>query len=301
MKSSQRIKTFFLASLTAFWSLTTMANPETSKIMVSEVGFATPESVEYYAAEDVYLVTNINGSPFDADDNGFISKLTPEGKVIELKWIDGANDDTELHAPKGMTVVNNKLFVTDITQIRVFELPSGKQLPSIDVKGSSFLNGITAGDNDSVYVTDTGMKPGFKSSGTDAIYKVWANGKVDTILKDPKMGRPNGILNDNGDIYVVFFSSAKMIKINDQGDITEMPKPYAARLDGLVKLKDGSLAMSSWESSSIDVYKDGEYETIAEFLNSPADMDVDTKRNRLLIPLFNEDKVLILPLIKETE
>ncbi len=296
MKSTQNIKTLMLASLTALWSATAIANPASSKIMVSDVGFATPESVEYYADQDVYLVTNINGSPFDADDNGFISKLSPDGKVIDLKWIDGANDKVELHAPKGMTIIGNKLYVADITQIQVFELPSGKQLSSIDVKGSSFLNGITPGEGDTVYVTDTGMKPGFEASGTDAIYKVSANGKVETILKDPDMGRPNGILYDNGDIYVVFFTSAKMIKMNDKSEITEMPEPYGARLDGLVKLKDGSLAMSSWESSSIDVYRNGEYETIAEFLNSPADMDVDTKRNRLLIPLFNEDKVLILPL-----
>ncbi|QBZ83038.1 periplasmic ATP/GTP-binding protein [Hydrogenovibrio crunogenus] len=296
MKPIQSFKSSLLVLLAAFWSVTAMANQESARIMVSDVGFATPESVEYDAAEDVYLVSNINGSPFEADDNGFISKLSPEGKVIDLKWIDGASDNVQLHAPKGMTIIGNKLFVADITQIRVFELPSGKQLPSINVQGSSFLNGITAGNGDYVYVSDTGMKPGFKSSGTDAIYKVWENGKVETILKDPNMGRPNGILNDNGDIYVVFFSTAKMIKMDEKGHITEMPKPFGARLDGLVKLPDGSLAMSSWESSSIDVYKNGEYETIAEFLNSPADMGVDTKRNRLLIPLFNEDKVLILPL-----
>ena len=34
------------------------------QITVENVGLATPESVEYYAAKDVYLVTNINGSPF---------------------------------------------------------------------------------------------------------------------------------------------------------------------------------------------------------------------------------------------
>lgn len=294
MKFFQPIKTSLCVLLAASWSVSAMAAD--AQIMVSDVGFATPESVEYYAAEDLYLVSNINGSPFDADDNGFISKLSPDGKVIDLKWIDGASDKVQLHAPKGLTIIGNKLFVADITQVQVFELPSGKQLSTIDVKGSSFLNGIDAGDGNHVYVTDTGMKPGFESSGTDAIFKVWDDGKVETILKDPKMGQPNGIIYDNGDLYVVFFSSARFIKIDSQGEITEMPQPFGGRLDGLVKLKDGGLAMSSWESSSIEVYKDGEYETIAEFLNSPADMDVDTKRNRLLIPLFNEDKVLILPL-----
>lgn len=296
MKSFQSFKKTLLALIAASCSMTAIANEDKSQIIVSDVGFSTPESVEYYADKDLYLVNNINGSPFAEDDNGFISKLSPEGNVIDLKWIDGANENIALDAPKGMTIIGNKLFVADITQIRVFELPSGKQLPSIKVQGSSFLNGVTAGNGDFIYVTDTGMKPGFASSGTDAVYKIWADGKVETILKDAKMGRPNGILNDNGEIYVVFFSSAKMLKIDDKGNITEMPEPLAARLDGLVKLNNGGIAMSSWESSSIDVFKDGEYETIAEYLNSPADMDVDTKRNRLLIPLFNENKVIILPL-----
>ena len=296
MKPIQSIrKSFFILMATAC-SMSAFASSDKAQIIVSEVGFSTPESVEYYADKDIYLVNNINGSPFAEDDNGFISKLSPDGKIIDLKWIDGANEAVTLHAPKGMTIIGNKLFVADITQIRVFELPSGKQLPSIIVEGSSFLNGVTAGNGDYIYVTDTGMKPGFASSGTDAIYKIWTNGKVETILKDAKMGRPNGILNDNGEVYVVFFSSAKMIKIDDKGNITAMPEPLAARLDGLVKLNDGSIAMSSWESSSIDVFRDGEYETIVEYLNSPADMDVDTKRNRLLIPLFNENKVIILTL-----
>ena len=290
------IKKSFLVLIVASFSMNAFGNQDKDQLIVSDVGFLTPESVQYYEDQDIYLVTNINGSPFAEEDNGFISKLSPDGKVIDLKWIDGANKDITLHAPKGMTIIGNKLFVADITQIQVFELPSGKQLPSIDVKGSSFLNGVTAGNGDFIYVTDTGMKPGFGSSGTDAIYKIWANGKVETILKDPEMGRPNGILNDNGDIYVVFFSSAKMIKIDDAGNITTMPEPFAARLDGLVKLNDGSIAMSSWESSSIDVFKDGEYDTLLEHLNSPADMGVDTKRNRLLIPLFNQNKVIILSL-----
>ena len=299
MQPIQSIKRTLLALMAVSFSVCSMsaiASTDKEKILVSDVGFATPESVEYYAAEDLYLVSNINGSPFEADGNGFISKLSPDGKVIDLKWIDGTRDDVLLHAPKGMTIIDNKLFIADITQVHVFELPSGKQLSSIDVKGSSFLNGIAAGDGDFVYVTDTGMKPGFESSGTDAIYKVWTNGKVEIILQDPNMGGPNGIINDNGDLYVVFFSDAKMIKIDAQGEVTEMPEPLGGKLDGLVMLEDGSIVMSSWEGSSIDIYKEGEYDTIAEFLNSPADMDVDTKRNRLLIPLLNEDKVLILPL-----
>src|SRR5690349_877932 len=53
-------------------------------------GFSTPESVFHDTEADIYYVTNINGGPGDKDDNGFISKLSPDGTIAELKWIDGA-------------------------------------------------------------------------------------------------------------------------------------------------------------------------------------------------------------------
>src|SRR5262245_10177215 len=66
------------------------------KSRVEIPGFQTPESVLYDADNDVYLVSNINGKPLDADDNGFISKVSPDGKITELKWIDGAKDNVKL-------------------------------------------------------------------------------------------------------------------------------------------------------------------------------------------------------------
>ncbi|MGH2396883.1 MAG: hypothetical protein ACRDFW_07825 [bacterium] len=57
-------------------------------------GFQTPESVLYDSRADVYLVSNINGpavprNVFAVDGNGFVSRVSPSGKVLGLKWIDG--------------------------------------------------------------------------------------------------------------------------------------------------------------------------------------------------------------------
>src|SRR5687767_8731714 len=60
-------------------------------------GFATPESVLYDQAGDVYLVSNINGQPLDKDDNGFISRIAPDGSAT-IKWIDGAAENVALNA-----------------------------------------------------------------------------------------------------------------------------------------------------------------------------------------------------------
>lgn len=265
------------------------------RIELSDVGFATPESVEYYAAEDVYLVTNINGSPFDADDNGFISKVNPDGTVVDLKWIDGARKDVTLNAPKGAAIVGNKLYVADRNQVHVFALPSGKQLSSITLKESMFLNGITPGKGDSVYVTDSGLAEGFKPSGTDAIYQVWGNGKYTAIIKDKNMDRPNGIYTQGDDLIVVAFGSSALYRVNAAGQRFNNQKAPNGGLDGLLRLDDGRLIISSWGASSVYALgNDGKFQVVADKLDAPADMGFDTKRKRVLVPLFKQNKLVML-------
>ncbi len=270
------------------------------RIVVENVGFATPESVEYYAAEDVYLVTNINGSPLEADGNGFISRVSPEGKVLDLKWIDGARSGTRLNAPKGAAIKGNILYVADLDEVHLFNLPSGKQKSTVKIDGSTFLNGITPGNGQFAFVTDSGLKSGeggFVPSGSDAVYRVSASGKYKTIVKDSDMGRPNGIINDNDDFIIVTFGSSEVYQLDRKGRRHSLPAPPAGALDGLLAMSDGSYLISSWGGSAIyRLSKNGDYKTVAESLDAPADLGYDTKRNRVLVPLFKQNKVVILPL-----
>jgi hypothetical protein len=270
------------------------------RIVVENVGFATPESVEYYAAEDVYLVTNINGSPFAVDDNGFISKISPDGKVLDLKWIDGANSDTRLNGPKGAAISGNILYVADHDEVHLFELPSGKQKTSVKIPGSTFLNGITPGSGGSVFTTDMGATSdngNFVSSGTDAVYRVFPDGRYEVIAKDKDMGWPNGIVVNGKHLTIVTFQSNEVYRLHKNGRRYMLPAPPTGSLDGLVAMDDGSLIMSSWVGSAIyRLSEDGSYSTVADSLESPSDIGYDKKRNRLLVPLFLKDKVVILPL-----
>jgi len=270
------------------------------RITVENVGFATPESVEYYAAEDVYLVTNINGSPLEADGNGFISKISPDGKVIDLKWIDGTASGTNLNAPKGAAINRGILYVADLDEVHLFELPSGKQKASVKIKGSTFLNGITPGDDNSVYVTDSGLKGGeggFVPSGTDAVYQVTAAGKYRAIVKDKDMGRPNGIISHDNGLVIVTFGSGEVYRMDKKGNRSSLPAPPNGALDGLLRIDDGSFLISSWGGSAIyRLAKDGAYSTVADGLDAPADLGFDSKRERVLVPLFKQNKVAILPL-----
>src|SRR5688572_13044991 len=49
----------------------------------------TCESVIYDKERDVLYVANINGAPDGKDGNGFISKVSLDGKITEAQWVKG--------------------------------------------------------------------------------------------------------------------------------------------------------------------------------------------------------------------
>ena len=269
------------------------------RLTIKSAGFSTPESVEYYAEKDVYLVGNINGSALDRDDNGFISMVAPDGRVIDLKWIDGGDTAIQLNAPKGLAINGDILYVADLDQVHFFRLPGGEQIRSVRIRNSSFLNGITPNPVGGVFVTDSGLEAGeggMVSSGTDAVYEVTASGKYRALLKDPKLGKPNGIVHSNGITTIVTMDTGEIASFTAGGKVSRLPRPASAGLDGLLLMDDGSYIISSWKSQSIyRLDTNGRYQVLADDLEAPADLGFDSKRNLILVPLFKKNEMVALP------
>jgi hypothetical protein len=267
-------------------------------VVLKDVGFKTPESVFYDAEQDLYLVSNINGKPLDVDGNGFISKVSPEGKVVELMWIDGSKKASSMNAPKGLAAVGNVLYVADINFVRMFDRKTGAAKGKIAIPGATFLNDISAAPDGTLYVTDSGLKMGkdiLEGNGTDAIYKIVKGTRVEKVIADKEFGKPNGILaDDKGGVWTVTFGSGELIHIDNTGKKEPGQKMPAGTLDGIVKLGDGTMLVSSWAASAIfRGTPGGTFETIIHDVKSPADIGYDTKRNVVLVPLFQADSVVL--------
>jgi len=266
-------------------------------IVVSGVGFATPESVLHDAEQDVYFVSNINGSPLDADDNGFISVVSAAGDTLALKWIDGASPSVVLNAPKGMAVAGPYLFVADITALRRFDRRSGQALGEIPVPGATFLNDVVAAEDGTIYFTDSGLKAGaggLEPSGTDAVYRINPDGVMDTLAMGRDLGNPNGVAASGDSVWVVS-GSGEMYRIVNGKKAGTRKLPNGS-LDGLVVF-GGEAFMSSWDAKGIYRGKiDGPSRLMLGNLEAPADIGHDLWRNRLLIPLFNANELRIVPL-----
>ncbi|MDF1562884.1 MAG: SMP-30/gluconolactonase/LRE family protein [Deltaproteobacteria bacterium] len=263
------------------------------------VGFATPESVLHDDAADLYLVSNINGSPLGVDDNGFISRVTPEGKVKELKWIDGAREDVTLNAPKGMAISEGLLYVTDIDHVRRFDLKTGDPRGAFQIVGATFLNDLTVGPDGALYVSDMGMMigpEGFGPSGTDAIHRIEGPDRHAPLVKSTELNRPNGLCWESETLRVVTFGAKELYAI-EEGKKTRVLELPAGRLDGIVATPEGQLLISSWEARTIFAGPAaGPFVPLLEDLQSPADLGYDARRARVLVPLFELDALLIAPL-----
>jgi sugar lactone lactonase YvrE len=254
---------------------------------VADVGFSTPESVLYDDRADMYLVSNINGEPLGKDGNGFISRLRPNGEIEQLRWIDGERDGVTLHAPKGMAFRGDTLFVADIDTVRAFHRSTGAPLGAMGVPNASFLNDVAVGP-DGVYVTDTGLDASFSPTGTDAIHRFGADGTALALATGSQLANPNGIIVHDGDILMVGFGGNAIMRVPADGSppsqVATLP---AGQLDGMIRLDDGSLLVSSWEGRAVyRVSADGAISTVAEDVEAPADLGWDSRRHRLLIPLF---------------
>jgi len=266
-------------------------------ITVTE-GLATPESVLHDPASDLYLVSNINGKPLEADDNGYIARVSPDGKLVDARWIDGDKNDVTLNAPKGMALISTTLWVADIDTVRMFDATTGAPAGDVKIDGAAFLNDVMADGAGGIFVSDTGVDASFKTTGADAIYRVGADKQVSPFIKATDLGGPNGLAaGANGDVWVATFGSGDVYAVTANGKNVPGTKPPKGQLDGLVALPGGDVLVSSWEGQAIfRGTAAGVWTTVAEGLEAPADFAVDAKRNVLVIPHFLKSTLTILPL-----
>ena len=260
----------------------------------------TPESVLYDSGRDMYMVANIGGkSPTEVDDNGYLTVVNPDGSNeranANWQWINGSANDIKLDAPKGMAISGETLYVADITVVRRFEAKAGKQKDDIKIDGATFLNDVSPDGDGGVFVTDSGIGPDFKPNGGDAVYHIAKDGKVTARIKAKDLGNPNGVWHDGkGTLWVVTFGSGEIYSVDAKGKKSKPEKLPKGQLDGIVGMEGGEFLVSSWEGKCVYRGKPGgEWKEIVSGIESPADIDYDPKRKRLLIPGFTTNKLHI--------
>ncbi|MEE2636395.1 MAG: SMP-30/gluconolactonase/LRE family protein [Acidobacteriota bacterium] len=287
-----------IAAGLAFAIVLTPASSALAQAVITVDGMSTPESALHDPEADVYLVSNINGAPGDKDDNGFITRVSPDGDILDLKWIDGADDDVTLHGPKGSAVHGNRFYVADIDVVRVFDRSSGAPVATWEVSNAGFLNDVAVGADGTVYVTDTGITitaQGFQPTGTAAIYRFDTNGNAEAIARGDALSLPNGVIEAPQGLVMVPVGSNAVMTVAADGTLSTLVELPQGQLDGVVVAADGSLVVSSFGANVIyQVTPSGD--VIELISDTPAaDIGIDVGRSRVLIPQLDTNRLLIVP------
>jgi sugar lactone lactonase YvrE len=272
-------------------------SPGATKVL-TVVGFATPESVLHDSAQDIYFVSSINGSPTAKDNNGFISRVRPDGAVENLKFVEGGRAGVTLHAPKGLAILGDTLWVADIDVVRAFNARTGAPVDSVKLDSAVFLNDIAIAPTGAIYITDTGIRfddvGNVLHPGPDRIFRVGPDRKVTVAARGDTLGRPNGITVDPvGKRFIVVSFGGKSVMAWKPGD--RAPSVIAKGAGGFdgVEVVGARILVSSWADSTVSSYETGQEVKVITGVPSPADIGYDAKRKRVLIPIFTGNRVEI--------
>ncbi|WP_457155196.1 SMP-30/gluconolactonase/LRE family protein [Mesorhizobium sp. P5_C1] len=255
-------------------------------------GLEQPESALFDAANNRIIVSNIVGNPGDADGNGYLSVLSSDGKTVTQHWTDG------MDAPKGMAISGGKLYVADITKVRVVDLASGKLVSSITVPNAVFLNDMTSDQSGKVYVTDM---------LADAIYRI-DGGRPDLFVRDAMLASPNGVIADGNRLIVASwgkgikpdFSTAEpggllSVDLANKAVSPLLGAQKFADLDGVIAIGDTIYATAYMTGTLYRYRAGGTPEVVAHFKPGSADIGTDGK-STIFVPLMNEGEVAALTL-----
>ena len=257
-------------------------------LVTSVNGLSGPESVRYDPELDLFFVSNFNGEAA-GDANGFVSKVSAEGEILELRFMEGS-ERWPLHGGRGMYIDSRGLWLVDAGGVHLFDRNSGDQLDFVDFSEfePGFPNDIVVTADGSLYVTDTGKS---------RVYRV-SSGAVSLAVETTMA--PNGITINpaNGQLLMVPWTGPLEIVAWDieTNSLTSIGKlDGGGNYDG-VEVWKGSIITTSQEDTSLHIMVDGVDRRAIELPGNPADIGIDTKRNRVAVPYVGLNRVDIISL-----
>jgi len=240
---------------------------ELKELWATDTLLKSPESVLYDELREVLYVANINGVSNAKDGNGFISRLSTEGDIIELEWVKGLN------GPKGMGVFGNLLYVADITDLVIIDIEEGKVIQTVPVDSAVFLNDIAIDAAGKVYFTDS--RRGKILTYSDSTVSEWLTG----------LANPNGLYAEESRIL---FLTSSLNSVDTESNQITLLTDSIGHGDGLAFTGiSGFYLTSDWTGEVFLIYPDYSKKSLLQTR--------DQKKNTADIYFIPEDKLLLVP------
>ncbi len=220
--------------------------PEIAQVWRAQ-GLCNPEGVAA-APDGAIFISNVCGDGEARDGNGFISRLSTSGEILDLKFIEGVD------APKGMALHDGNLYVADIDIVRIFDATTGEALDGAAIEGARFLNDVTVWQDD-VFVSDSGTARIWRFTGTSI--DLWREGE--------ELRGVNGLTGAGDRMFVSTMTSGSLFEATASGG-WRMIATGMEDADGIgvIEGKRGGFLVSSWPGKIHHVGEKGVVTTVID-------------------------------------
>ncbi len=276
--------------LTLVFSSVSAAEPKLEVEWTISEGLKAPESAYFDATTRLLFLSQIGeGGGKARDGDGWISKLSVDGKMISNKWVTGLN------APKGLRSHGNTLYVSDIDRIVAIDIDKGVISQTIDVPNAVFLNDLATGPDGTVYVSDM---------AESRIYQ-YQSGKLSVFAEGPELENPNGLLVHDGHLVIGGWGTGfnkedfstqalgrlKMIDLKSK-EITVLTPNPTAHLDGIEFDGKGGYIVTDWRNGKLfRISKKGRVRLLMNFPQGSADHAYLADKKLIILPEMMEGKL----------
>lgn len=247
-------------------------------------GLEAPESVYFDEARDTLYVSNINGEPTAKDGNGYISRVSPDGQMLEAKWVTG------LDAPKGLVSDGITLYVSDIDRLVAIDIEASKISGTWPAEGAIFLNDTALDTAGRVYVSDMIAEK----------IHVLADGDLSVLAEGDALQHPNGLTMRDEKLLVAPWgldlqqdfttkTGGHLITVDvETGSIEPLGSgDPVGNLDGLEPDGNGNWIVSDWIAGAIyRIDNDGNKKILIDLDMGSADLEYIPDQSLLIVPMM---------------
>ena len=236
--------------------------------------FSSPESVEFDAPRNRYIVASTNGG-------GNLYSVVPGSAPVLFT--------SAVSSPYGICIVGDSVYVCDNSSyIKVFNLNTGAAAGSINT-GGSFLNGICTDFAGNIYATDFSAKTIYRMSIATQQVNLYVANTTNT---------PNGIVFDpfHNRLVVASWGSNAPIRAVSLSDstISTIKTTTFTNIDGITIDQDGNFYIAEWGGDKAYFFDSALLNPpllVVSGLSNPADISYNQLRDTLAVPNTSANSV----------
>lgn len=259
----------------------------TPELLWETTGLIAPESVVHDADRHEFYVSNMGAHERDsAPGDGFISRVSEAGKLLELKWVTGLDN------PKGLALSNGHLYVGDERDLVEIDVATAKIVARhAPTDGPGAFNDCTADAAGNVYVCSGRLLTVFRLH--EGAFEPWL--KLDRAVT----GSINGLRAEKDRLLLGGWSIQRdgqeqvghlsTVSYRDKS-VGRIGTDPVCHIDGIEPDGLGGYTVTDWLTGDVlHVSAQGKATPIMKLVQGSADHTYVSDSHQLIIPLMKDN------------